>query len=133
MFRAFGKVVAEKLVGVIALVLAVVMLYLVWQNRQHLPTVGMFVARCVLWLVFATLLPWITFFMVALVHRAESNGPAAALLIVWALLDALLAWWLIMNGSIEPMGLVVVALAFCLGGLYNLIAANQIAARLQRR
>jgi hypothetical protein len=133
MFKWFGKMVAQKLVGLFVFILALILVYLLWHYRADLPDVGWFLLRCVIWLLCATALPWATFFLVVLATRSDSNGPAAVLLLFWAIVDALLAWWLILGGGRTAIGLVIVGLAFCLGGLYNLIAANQIAARLQRR
>lgn len=134
MLKWFGKMVAEKTVGMILFLVGVLIVILVWRYHHLLPSlssVGTFLLACLAWLISATLLPWATFFLVLWVRRFDNNVPAVLLLVFWALVDAFLAWALMGGGRLSVVEWVIVALAFCLGGLYNLIAAHQIANRLQ--
>ncbi len=134
MIKWLGKMVAEKLAGLLVFLLAFGIIVLVWQYHHRLPSwqaVARFVGGIVLWLALATLLPWATFFLVAWVQRAESNLPAAGLLLFWAAVDGALAWLISGGGAPDAGRWLAIGLAFCLGGLYNLIAANQIANRLR--
>mgnify|MGYP000725347478 CR=1 FL=1 len=134
MLKRLAKALAERLVGLVALLLVIGLLVLLWQHRDVLPTLGdmgLFFLGLLLWLAIATILPWATFFLVGWANKAESNLPAVFLLLAWALVDAALAWWLVRGWPVAGQ-LVCAVVAFLAGGLYNLIAANQIAARLQR-
>lgn len=134
MLKWLGKVFAEKIVALLALLLVVALIVLLWLNYHALPTlgeVGLFFAALAMWFVVASVLPWATFFLVGWANKAQNNVPAILVLLFWASIDALLALWLVRGWPAVGQWIVVVV-AFLLGGLYNLIAANQIASRLQR-
>ncbi len=135
MLKWLGKMVAEKFVAMVMVLVAIGVIVLVWQYHDRLPSwasVWSFVGGLVLWVVLVGLLPWATYFAVVWIEKAESNVPAAILLSAWAVLDGLAAWWL--TGGTGGAGRwFIVGLAFCVGGLYNLIVANLIANRVQGR
>ena len=135
MIKWLGGIVSERIISLAVLAVVGGLLIVGRLCPGFLPEwrwLLVLIESIVVWLLAASLLPWATFFLVALVQKVESNQPAMALLTFWAVLDGLLAWWLALGWPAGARWTIAI-LALGVGGLYNLIAANQIVRRLRQR
>src|SRR5262245_6311392 len=98
-----------------------------YQHPEHIQTLWLVIRGCLLWIGFVLILPWSLFFLPRVAARSETNLAAAALLIVYLLIDALvalhLAGWSI-SGALHGA---VLVLGFMMAGLYNYLVCDFLA------
>jgi FtsH-binding integral membrane protein len=89
------------------------------------------VGRMAGWFGLVLSLPWATFFLTLWAARADTNAAGAALVVGYTALEVLLLGWLLGFSIGGAGGWVAFTAAVLLAGLYNLLACDWIAERLE--
>jgi FtsH-binding integral membrane protein len=125
------KTVTAKVVSG-AVALAVVAAGISWwrmddANRQMvLGGTGKIVA----WVGVVLVLPWVTFFVIGRVAKAESNLAGGALVMAYTLLEVVLLGWLFEWSMPGPTGWTFFVVGALVAAAYNLFACDWIAEKV---
>ncbi len=130
MWAALGKFVGGKVLTAILIVATGASLIWFWKHPEVLRALWENLKSVLAWLGFVIVLPWATFFVPAKVVKTESNGAAAAMLIGYLLVDALVAFWLAGWSIDGTLTWVVVLLGFLTAGVYNFLVCDFVAEKV---
>ena len=87
--------------------------------------------RILSWILVVGVVPWVTFFVVGWVNRLESNGAAAAMIVAYTAIEAVLLAWLFNWAIHGPTAVAFFVAATLLAGAYNLFACDWIAEKVE--
>lgn len=127
MWATLGKFVGGKVITAILVVASSVTLIWFWKHPEDLKALWENIKGVLVWLGFAAVLPWATFFVPTKVVKMESNAAGAAMLGGYLFVDMIVAFWLSgwsINGVLT-WG--VVLLGFLVAGIYNFLACDYLA------
>ncbi len=122
------KTVTGKIVSG-AVALAVVAAGISWWRMDE-PTRQMLLSgtgKIVAWMGFVLVLPWVTFFVIGRVAKAESNLAGAVLVLAYTILEVALLGWLFDWSMPGPTAWTFFAVAGLFAAAYNLFTCDWIA------
>ena len=86
--------------------------------------------KIVAWLGVVSVLPWVTFFVIGRVARADSNMAGAVLVLAYTLLEVALLGWLFGWSMPGPTAWTFFAVAGLFAAAYNLFTCDWIAEKV---
>jgi len=132
MLTAVGQYVGAKVVTAVLVVSGAGAVIWFWRHPEHLATIWQVIKYALVWMGFVLVFPWATFFVTTWVVAKESNAAAAAMLVGYALVDAVVAFCLI--GGVRGIGTLtwgVLFLGFLSAAVYNFKVCEYQASRLE--
>jgi hypothetical protein len=132
MLPAVAKFVGGKVITAVLVVSST--LIVIWYFRLPLEeraALWSMARSALIWIGFVAVLPWATFFVPARVVRAESNAMAAAMLAFYLLADVGFAMYLTRGTFGGTWQTAVLLLGFLVAGLYNFLACDFVANRVE--
>lgn len=130
MWAALAKFVGGRVLTAIIVVASGASMIWFWKHPEALRAIWQTLKLALGWLGFALVLPWATFFVPVKVVKLESNGAAAAMLIGYLLMDAVMVLWLADWGIDGALTWVVVLLGLATAGVYNFLVCDYLAERV---
>ena len=127
----FLKTVGGKVVGGLV-ALAVVASAISWFQMEPATRSGILggAGKIAAWFGVILLVPWASFFLIGRVGKMESNGAGAALVLGMTAVEAAVLAWLFDWGISGPTAWVFYAAAVLVAGVYNLLACDWIAEKV---
>jgi len=86
--------------------------------------------KIVAWLGVVLVLPWVTFFVIGRVAKAESNAAGAVLVLAYTLLEVVLLGWLFSWSMPGPTAWTFFAVGGLFAAAYNLFTCDWIAEKV---
>lgn len=133
MIEAMGKYVGGKVVTAAIIIASFMVIVWYWNLPQESKeAIWGTLKGGVVWIGFAAIFPWATFFMPIRVVQSESNKIGVALLIGYLLCDILFAWYLCgwdFPSATMAQGVIVIG---CLAaGFYNFLVCEFVAEKME--
>jgi hypothetical protein len=127
----FLKTVTGKVVSG-AVALAVIAAGISWWRMDEATRSALLsgTGKIVGWLLGVLLLPWVTFFVIGRVAKAESNLAGAVLVLAYTLLEVALLGWLFGWSMPGPTAWTFFAVAGLFAAAYNLFTCDWIAEKV---
>ncbi len=130
MWATASKYVGGKVLSAILVVGVGASLIWFWNHPDDAKALWAAVKGAILWIGFATALPWGMFFLTARVVKADSNAASAVLLVVLMVVDVVVALWLCGWSVPNAIGWVVLIVGFLAAGVYNFLVCDFVAERI---
>ena len=127
----FLKTVGGKVVGGLV-ALAVVASAISWfqMDPETRTAILAGAGKIAAWFGVMLLVPWASFFLIGRVGRLDSNAAGAALVFGYTAAEAGVLAWLFRGGQWGPTAWVFYAAAVLVAGVYNLLACDWIAEKV---
>ncbi|MCG3136512.1 MAG: hypothetical protein HJJLKODD_00346 [Phycisphaerae bacterium] len=127
---SLGRHIGGKVLTALLLLAVCLTGYWFYQNPEQLQSIWQVVKYTLIWIGFVAVLPWALFFLPQMILRFENNLAGVGLLICYAILDVLMAWWLA-DWDFEGGALTwsVRMIGFLVASLYNFLVADYLASR----
>ena len=132
MLGGIAKYVGGKAVTALLVVVSAVVIIWYWQlaPQERAELWGM-VRGVLIWLGFVAVLPWGTFFVPAMILRAENNVASAVMLLGYLALDAGLALYLTWGRTSNAWHIAVLLLGLLCAATYNFLVCDFLAERFE--
>lgn len=126
-FGTLAKYVGGKFLTAILVVAVGLTGYWFYKNPEQIENLWHVIKGSLVWLGFVAVLPWALFFAPGMVLKTGSNLAAAAMLVVYLILDILMALWLAGWHIQGTLTWGVVILGFLVAGVYNFMVCDFLA------
>ena len=131
MIETIGKYVGAKVVTAICFVASAAAVIWFWRHPESAQALWQTVKYSLAWIVFAAVLPWVSFAVLPRVLKAESNALSAALLVALLAADVTVALWLCGWHVAGALAWTVLLLGFMAAGAYNFVVCESLARQLE--
>lgn len=131
MWGTLGKYVGGKVLTAILVVITGCGVIWFWKHPEHIESLWEMTKASLVWIGFVLVLPWATFFAVPLARKFDSNAAAAIMLVTYATMDALAAFYLAEWHIGGTLAWAVVLLGLLSASVYNYLVAQTIDDRIE--
>lgn len=131
MWGTLGKYVGGKMLTAILVVATVCGVIWFWKHPEHIESLWEATKAALVWIAFVLVLPWATFFAVPLARKFDSNAAAAIMLVAYAALDMLAAFYLAEWHIDGTLAWAVALLGLLSASVYNYLVAQTIDDRME--
>ena len=130
MWQAIGKYVGGKVLTAVLVVASIACVIWFWRHPEQLRDLWNVVKGALVWLGFAIVLPWSSFFVLPWVRKFDNNVAPALMLIALVTIDVLVALFLAGWHVSHALTWIVLLLGFLAAAVYNFVVCDYLSSRL---